>query len=64
MPVKNIKGSARRKGEIVLSKDTANVALRNKGPEEIDQWIETNVTDLASAKRVLKMLAKRVLLRN
>jgi len=34
--------------------------LKSKTPEQIGDYIDTHVTDLASAKQVLKALAKMV----
>lgn len=39
----------------------AHVIL-NATPTQIDDWIDNNVTDLASAKEVLKLLAKITIL--
>tara|TARA_R110000787_G_scaffold285016_1_gene399567 strand:- start:299 stop:493 length:195 start_codon:yes stop_codon:yes gene_type:complete len=36
--------------------------LYNATPQQIDTYIEANVTDLASAKDVLKILAKIIIL--
>lgn len=44
------------KADILLS------ALAAKSPAEVAAWIDANVTDLASAKRVLRALAKVVAL--
>lgn len=42
----------------VLRADNVISALDNMTPAQINAWIDTNVTDLASAKTVLKMLVK------
>lgn len=44
------------KADILLS------ALAAKSPAEVAAWIDANVTDLASAKQVLRALAKVVAL--
>jgi len=38
-------------------------AILNATPKQIDNYIENNVTDLASAKQVLKLIAKIAILR-
>jgi len=38
-------------------------AILNATPRQIDNYIENNVTDLASAKEALKLIAKLVILR-
>lgn len=40
-----------------LRANTLIQQLRGRSPAEIDNWIQTNVTDLASAKVVLRILA-------
>lgn len=37
--------------------------LMKAGPQEIDDYIENNVTDLASAKEALKLIAKIAILK-
>jgi hypothetical protein len=41
-----------------LRLDTAIQALRTRTPAQVDSWIDTNVTDLPSARAVLKILAR------
>jgi len=41
-----------------LKADAAVQALRNRTPAECAAWIDANVTDLASARAVLKILAR------
>lgn len=53
---------------IKTADETAMYRLRkheilNATPEQIDNWIETNVTDLASAKDALKIIAKVAILK-
>ena len=38
-------------------------AILNATPDQIDQYIENNVTDLASAKEALKLIAKIAILK-
>lgn len=38
-------------------------AILNATPQQIEQYIENNVTDLASAKQALKLIAKIAILR-
>jgi hypothetical protein len=38
-------------------------AILNATPQQIDNYIENNVTDLASAKAVLKIIAKIAILK-
>jgi len=41
-----------------LKADAAVQALRNRTPAECAAWIDANVTDIASARAVLKILAR------
>ena len=54
----NISAPNRTKLKTALRKDTAFEQLRDASPAQIDNYIENNVTDLASAKEVLKKLAR------
>ena len=45
-----------------LRNDSGIQALRNRTPAQVDAWIDNNVTDLASARTVLKLLARVVAL--
>ena len=54
----NIVTSLADKQKDTLKKDAVLTALRTKSAAEIDQYIENQVTDLASAKEVLKILTK------
>lgn len=38
-------------------------AILNATPQQIDTYIENNVTDLASAKEVMKLIAKIAILK-
>lgn len=46
--------------------DALIVSMKSKTPQQAADWVEDNVTDLASAKKVLKAYAKAIcyLLRN
>lgn len=57
MPI-NVTGSDQIKDKNNLKADTVLQNLKTKTPAELDNYIETNVTDLASAKEVLKLMAK------
>ena len=50
--------TARQEDIDTLKADPQVLALLKKRPDETDAYIETNVTDLASAKQVLKILAR------
>ena len=54
----NVQGDSRIKDKNSLKADTVLQNLKPKTPAELDDYIETNVTDLASAKDVLKIMAK------
>ena len=41
-----------------LKADAAIQALRTRTPAQVDAWIDANVVDLASARAVLKILAR------
>jgi hypothetical protein len=41
-----------------LKADSAIQALRTRTPAQVDSWIDANVVDLASARAVLKILAR------
>jgi hypothetical protein len=41
-----------------LRADAAIRALATRSPAQVDQWLDTNVTSLASAREVLKILAR------
>ena len=56
MTVKRIRGQKQR--DDIAAVKTSFVA--GKTPAQIDSYIDTNVTDLASAKEVLKKLARLV----
>lgn len=49
-----------------LAADPRWAALRNATPAQVENWLENNVTDLASARIVLKfmLLALKVLAKN
>jgi len=42
----------------LLKADAAVQALRTRTPAQCDAWLDQNVTDLASARAVLKILAR------
>ena len=42
--------------EAALTDDPRWQAMKNATPVQIDSWLAANVTDLASARRVLKLL--------
>lgn len=42
--------------------DTLMQTLQNKTPAQVGAWIDVNVNSLADAKRVLKALAKAVVM--
>ena len=57
-----------RQDPIDREKDEGRRALRidailNASPRQIDNYIDSNVTDLASAKEVLKLIAKIAILK-
>ena len=43
---------------VELKADGAIQALRTRTPAQVDAWIDANVVDLASARAVLKILAR------
>jgi len=45
-----------------LKADAAIQALRGRTPAQVDAWVESNVTTLAEARTVLKILARIVAL--
>ena len=57
MPL-NIKASEVLKEREALKLEVTVTNLRNKTPAQAADYIETNVTDLASAKRILKILTR------
>lgn len=57
MRVKN-KASQRKHDKHAVKVDTLLANLRSKTPQQAADWVEDNVTDLASAKQVLKAFAK------
>ncbi len=57
----NVQATQERKRKVNLGSDVAYTALSTKTPAEINQWIDSNVTDLASAKVVLKLLTRAVI---
>jgi hypothetical protein len=50
-------GSTRGQQQKQIKDDPRVQALMNKTPVEVYQWVDTNVTDLASAKNLLQVLA-------
>ncbi|MDH3997706.1 MAG: hypothetical protein OET90_02600 [Desulfuromonadales bacterium] len=54
--------SPQRKSQSETRKDAIIQQLQSASPAQIDSWIENNVNDLDDAKRVLKALAKGVVL--
>ncbi len=48
--------------ELTALSDTLIQALQTKTPAQVATWIDVNVTDLASAKTVLKALAKIIVI--
>lgn len=56
----NITTSKADKDRAHIKADTVLNTLKTKTPQEINQYIDTNVTDLDSAKEVLKILTKVV----
>jgi hypothetical protein len=38
--------------------------LKAKRPQQINAWIDANVTDMVSAKKVLKLLANQILFKD
>jgi hypothetical protein len=53
-----IESAARKQIRNALRVDAAVQALRTRTPAQVDSWIDANVTDLASAREVLKILAR------
>jgi len=49
-------------GEELEQQDTWADTFLSKTPQEVDDWIATNVNDLASAKNVLRKLARVVVI--
>ena len=41
--------------------DNTLAAIRNMTPADVDNWIDANVTDLASAKELQKRMARAIL---
>jgi|GEM_PF-5949005 len=62
MPI-NVKASRAIKEARATKHDAVMRQLASARPAQIDAWIDKNVTDLASAKDVLKALAKAVVMR-
>lgn len=56
-PTEDVDRRARR---TALRTDNVITALADATPAQVDAFIDANVTDLASARRVLKALAKAV----
>lgn len=56
----NVQASATQKEDMEVKSDSFMQNIASKSPAQIDAWIEANVTSLASAKPVLKALAKAV----
>jgi len=56
----NLSGSSDQKDEAAVRKDAALRALLTRSPDQVASWIDTNVTDLASAKNVLTRLTQIV----
>jgi len=56
----NLKGDIDQVAETTVIKNPAIKFLLTKTPAEIDAWIDSNVTDLSSAKDVLIKLTQIV----
>lgn len=54
--------SAAERAKRETKSDAVLTALRGATPAQIEAFIDTQVTDLAGAKRVLKALAKAIVL--
>jgi len=57
---RNVRTTRDYKDREETKRDSVLSALRTKTPQQIDAYINSNVTNLASAKVVLKTLAKAV----
>lgn len=56
----SFKASDKHKRRKEVERDPAYQTLRGMNPNDVDEWVEDNVTDLQSAKAVMKVLAKAV----
>ena len=56
----NLKGSSEQIDEKDVANNAVLKAFFKKSPQQIEDWIENNVNDLASAKIALSHLAKVV----
>lgn len=56
----DLRGHPQDRQERAVRRDAALRALLTRSPDQIAQWIDANVTDLASAKVVLAKLAVAV----
>ena len=52
------KASQELKDKAALKSDTVFQTLQSKTPQEAADYVDANVTDLASAKQMLKVFAK------
>jgi len=52
--------AVRERAGSALAADTRWQALQQATPEQVETWLASNVTDLASARRVLKILVMAV----
>jgi phosphoenolpyruvate-protein kinase (PTS system EI component) len=50
------------KEERAFKSDAALALIQNMTPDEVETWIEANVNNIADVKRVLKMMAKAIVL--
>ena len=62
----NLQAPQKKKDRHERDNDNLLNNLKSKTPQEAAQWVENNVTDLVSAKKVLKAMAKVItyILRN
>lgn len=58
----NLMPDANTRHRAEVKRDAVLVALKDATPQQIEAWIDNNVTSLAEARAVLKALAKAVAL--
>ncbi len=57
----NHRAAQDKKNRAAIKSDALFASLTSKTPAQVGDWIDANVTDLASAKQVLTILAKALL---